>query len=36
VCDEVLSLPLHPALGEDEVRDIAAAVSCGPYLLKER
>jgi dTDP-3-amino-3,4,6-trideoxy-alpha-D-glucose transaminase len=25
-CDEVLSLPLHPALGEDEVGDIAAAV----------
>jgi dTDP-4-amino-4,6-dideoxygalactose transaminase len=27
VCEEVLSLPLHPALSEDEVRDVAAAVS---------
>jgi dTDP-4-amino-4,6-dideoxygalactose transaminase len=27
VCDEVVSLPLHPALGEDEVRHIAAAVN---------
>src|SRR6267143_2558419 len=27
VCDEVVSLPLHPALGEDEVHDIAAAIN---------
>jgi len=27
VCDEVLSLPLHPALAEDDVRHIAAAVN---------
>jgi dTDP-4-amino-4,6-dideoxygalactose transaminase len=27
VCEEVLSLPLHPALDEDEVRDVAAAIS---------
>src|SRR5262245_3169944 len=27
VCDEVLSLPLHPALDEDDVRHIAAAVN---------
>jgi dTDP-3-amino-3,4,6-trideoxy-alpha-D-glucose transaminase len=26
-CDEVLSLPLHPALNEDQVRDVAAAVA---------
>jgi dTDP-4-amino-4,6-dideoxygalactose transaminase len=27
VCDEVLSLPLHPRLTEDEVRSVAAAVA---------
>ena len=27
VCEEVLSLPLHPTLDEDEVRDVAAAIS---------
>jgi dTDP-3-amino-3,4,6-trideoxy-alpha-D-glucose transaminase len=27
VCEEILSLPLYPALGEDVVRDVAAAVS---------
>jgi dTDP-4-amino-4,6-dideoxygalactose transaminase len=27
VCDEILSLPLHPALGEDQVSEIAAAVA---------
>jgi dTDP-4-amino-4,6-dideoxygalactose transaminase len=27
LCDEVVSLPLHPALSEDEVRRIAAAVN---------
>ena len=27
VCEELLSLPLYPALGEDVVRDVAAAVS---------
>ena len=27
VCEEVLSLPLYPALGENVVRDVAAAVS---------
>jgi dTDP-4-amino-4,6-dideoxygalactose transaminase len=25
-CDEILSLPLHPALRDDEVDEIAAAV----------
>ena len=27
LCDEVVSLPLHPALGEDDVHHIAAAVN---------
>jgi dTDP-4-amino-4,6-dideoxygalactose transaminase len=27
ICDEIVSLPLHPALGEDDVRHIAAAVN---------
>jgi dTDP-4-amino-4,6-dideoxygalactose transaminase len=26
VCDEILSLPLHPALRDDEVDEVAAAV----------
>jgi dTDP-4-amino-4,6-dideoxygalactose transaminase len=26
VCDEILSLPLHPALRDQDVDDIAAAV----------
>jgi dTDP-3-amino-3,4,6-trideoxy-alpha-D-glucose transaminase len=27
VCDEILSLPLHPALGEDDVHDICEAIA---------
>jgi dTDP-3-amino-3,4,6-trideoxy-alpha-D-glucose transaminase len=33
-CDEIMSLPLHPALTDDDVHYVAAAVSSGSYQLR--
>ena len=35
-CDEVVSLPLHPGLSDDDVEAVAAAIHSSPSVARER